>query len=80
MYGNYSKHHANQAYDIDFIRHSQGKRLMYRVVLIDLLNNDKKQVINTNPLPIFNPELNITAFTIKYLIIIFIIFNVKYDY
>ncbi len=38
MYGNYSKHHANQAYDIDFIRHSQGKRLMYRVVLIDLLN------------------------------------------
>ncbi len=38
MYGNYSKHHANQAYDIDFISHSQGKRLMYRVVLIDLLN------------------------------------------
>jgi len=38
MYGNYSKHHANQAYEIDFIRHSQGKRLMYRVVLIDLLN------------------------------------------
>ncbi len=38
MYGNYSKHHANQAYGIDFISHSQGKRLMYRVVLIDLLN------------------------------------------
>ncbi len=42
MYGNYSKHHANQAYDIDFIRHSQGKRLMYRVVLIDLLNDNIK--------------------------------------
>ncbi len=42
MYGNYSKHHANQAYDIDFISHSQGKRLMYRVVLIDLLNLDIK--------------------------------------
>ncbi len=42
MYGNYSKHHTNQAYDIDFIRHSQGKRLMYRVILIDLLNNDTK--------------------------------------
>ncbi len=42
MYGNYSKHHANQAYEIDFIRHSQGKRLMYRVVLIDLLNYDTK--------------------------------------
>ncbi len=42
MYGNYSKYHANQAYDIDFIRHSQGKRLMYRVVLIDLLNNNTK--------------------------------------
>lgn len=25
-------------------------------------------------------ELNISGFTIKYLIIIFIIFNVKYDY
>ncbi len=43
MYGNYSKHHANQAYEIDFIRHSQGKRLMYRVVLIDLLNVDMKR-------------------------------------
>ncbi len=38
MYGNYSKHHANQAYRIDFIRQSQEKGLMYRVVLIDLLN------------------------------------------
>ncbi len=42
MYGNYSKHRANQAYDIDFIRYSQGKRIMYRVVLIDLLNLDIK--------------------------------------
>lgn len=38
MYGNYSKHHANQAYNIDFMRHFQGKDLMYRVALIDLLN------------------------------------------
>ncbi|GHY29541.1 hypothetical protein VCSRO22_3255 [Vibrio cholerae] len=38
MYGNYSKHHTNQAYDIDFIRYFQGKGLMYRVALIDLLN------------------------------------------
>ncbi len=38
MYGNYSKHHTNQAYDIDFISYFQGKGLMYRVVLIDLLN------------------------------------------
>ncbi len=38
MYENYSKHHTNQAYDIDFIGYFQEKGLMYRVVLIDLLN------------------------------------------
>ncbi len=53
MYGNYSKHHANQAYDIDFIRHSQGKRLMYRVVLIDLLNISVKASRKPQSAPYF---------------------------